>query len=130
MQARTIIYGRVEILVGGASGSYLPRTILSIILRGAKLGYCRPKQKIITGSLSSATNDPDTLTADLENQIAAAFYLLSLGPGSQIQRQVTQGPLSVSSLGSLIFHSSVKWDVSTNNHKSTVCHLAQSRRMQ
>lgn len=46
-------------------------TILSIIIRGAKIGYCGPKQKIISGNLPSATNDPDTLTADLENQIAA-----------------------------------------------------------
>ena len=45
-------------------------TILSIILRGAKLGYCGPKQRIISGNLPSATNDPDTLTADLKNQIA------------------------------------------------------------
>lgn len=35
------------------------------------MGYCGPKQKIISASLPSATDDPDTLTADLENQIAA-----------------------------------------------------------
>lgn len=45
--------------------------ILSIIIRGAKIRYCGPKQKIISGNLPSATNDPDTFTADLENQIAA-----------------------------------------------------------
>lgn len=44
--------------------------VLSIIIRGAKIGYCGPKQKIISGNLPSATNDPNTLTADLENQIA------------------------------------------------------------
>ena len=46
-------------------------TIISIILRGARIGYCGPRQKIISANLLSATNDPDTLTADLENQIAA-----------------------------------------------------------
>ena len=45
-------------------------TILSIIIRRARIGYCGLKQKIITGNLPSATNDPNTLTADLENQIA------------------------------------------------------------
>ena len=46
-------------------------TILSIIIRGAKIGYCGPKQKIISSNLPSATNDTNTLTADLENQILA-----------------------------------------------------------
>ena len=46
-------------------------TIVSIILHGARIGYCGPKQKIISANLPSATDDPDTLTADLENQIAA-----------------------------------------------------------
>lgn len=46
-------------------------TILSIITRGAKIGYCGPKQKIISGILPSATNDPDTPPTGLENQIAA-----------------------------------------------------------
>ena len=45
--------------------------IVNIILHGAKLGYCRPKQKIISANLSSATDDPTTLNADLENQIVA-----------------------------------------------------------
>ena len=45
-------------------------TILSIILRGAKLGYCGPKHKILSGNLPSAIKEQDTLTADLENQIA------------------------------------------------------------
>lgn len=44
-------------------------TILSIIIQGAKIGYCGPKQKIINGNLPLAINDPDTLTADLGNQI-------------------------------------------------------------
>ena len=49
-------------------------TILSIILRGAKLGYYGPKQKIISGNLPPATNDPGTLTADLKNQIAEGRF--------------------------------------------------------
>lgn len=40
-------------------------------MRGAKLGYCEPKQKIMSGNLPFTTNDPDTLIADLENQILA-----------------------------------------------------------
>lgn len=51
-------------------GTY-QETILSIIIRGARIRYCGPKQKIISGNLPSATNDPNTLTADLVNQIAA-----------------------------------------------------------
>ena len=45
------------------------KTIFSIILHEAKLGYCGPRQKIISNNLPSAINDPDTLKADLENQI-------------------------------------------------------------
>lgn len=41
------------------------------MIHGAKIEYCGPKQKIISGNLPLATNDPDILTADLENQIAA-----------------------------------------------------------
>ena len=33
------------------------------------MGYYRPRQRIISSNLPSATNDPNTLTADLENQI-------------------------------------------------------------
>ena len=44
-------------------------TILSIIICRARIGYYRLKQKIITGNLPSATNDPNTLTKDLENEI-------------------------------------------------------------
>ncbi len=51
-------------------GTY-QETILSIITRGVKIGYCGLKLKIISGNLPSATNNPDTLTADLENEIAA-----------------------------------------------------------
>lgn len=46
------------------------KTIFNIILRRAKLKYCGLKQKIISGKLLFAINDPDTLTADLRNQIA------------------------------------------------------------
>lgn len=46
-------------------------TILSIIIYRAKIRYYGPKQKIISSNLLSATNDPDILTIDLENQIAA-----------------------------------------------------------
>lgn len=79
--------------------NYLDKTyqekILSIIICGAKIGYCGPKQKIISDNLPLATNDPDTLTADLKNQIAAdqltkvsdmedyfIFFLLGLAPKS------------------------------------------------
>ena len=41
-----------------------------MLLRMGKFGHCGPKQKIIRGKLPSATNDPDTLTADLKNHIA------------------------------------------------------------
>lgn len=71
MQTRTTVGGRVEILVAKHPDGIYQEIILSIITRGAKLGYCGPKQRIISGNLLSATNDPDTLMADLENQIVA-----------------------------------------------------------
>lgn len=46
------------------------KTILNIIICRAKIEYCRPKQKIISGNLALATNNLDILTKDLENQIA------------------------------------------------------------
>lgn len=45
--------------------------IISIILRKAKIGYYGPKNKIISANLALATDDPNTLTADLKHQIAA-----------------------------------------------------------
>ena len=45
------------------------KTILSIILHRAKLGYCGSRQRNISSNLLSTTNDPHTLIADLENQI-------------------------------------------------------------
>lgn len=45
-------------------------TILNIIICRTKIGYCRLEQKIISRNLSSAINNPDILTTDLENQIA------------------------------------------------------------
>ena len=48
------------------------QSLASFITCGTKIGYCGPKQKIfISGNLPSATNDPDTLTANLERQIVA-----------------------------------------------------------
>ena len=45
-------------------------TILSIIIHKARIWYCGLKQKIIISNLLSAANNPNTLIADLENQIA------------------------------------------------------------
>ena len=71
---------------------------------GQELGTADQKQKIISANLPSATDDPDTLTADtltadLENQIAADqlteitdvedhFICSPLGLVPQVQRQV------------------------------------------
>ena len=66
-------------------------TILSIITRGAKIGYCGPKQKIISSNLLSATNDSDTLTADLENQVVAD----RLTEVSDIEDYFISSPLSL-----------------------------------
>ena len=43
--------------------------ILSIILRRARLRYCKPRQRIISSNLLPATNDLNAFTVDLENQI-------------------------------------------------------------
>lgn len=50
---------------------YLPRDNLSIIIHGAKIGYCGPGLGIIGGNLPSATNDMDAVTTGLGNRIAA-----------------------------------------------------------
>lgn len=73
--------------------------ILSIITRRAKIRYCRPKQKIISGNLPSATNNSDTLTADLENQIAA----------DQLTKVSEIGDYFISSLLGLVSKSNGKW---------------------
>lgn len=45
-------------------------TIFSIILQSTKIKYYRPKQRIISANLLSATNNFNTFTANLEKQIA------------------------------------------------------------
>lgn len=47
------------------------KTIFSIITDGAKIDYCKPKQKIISTNLLLATHNLDTLITDLKNQIVA-----------------------------------------------------------
>lgn len=59
-----------ELVENYPDGNY-QETIPRIIIQGAKIGYCGPKQKIINSNLPSATNDPNTLIADFENQPAA-----------------------------------------------------------
>ena len=59
-----LLEGR-RFLLGTHPDRIYQEIILKIILHTAKLGYCGPKQKILSGNLQSATNDRDTLTADL-----------------------------------------------------------------
>ena len=49
---------------------YYCQSIFGIIQSGARIGYMGPDQHILSENLSSATEDPTTLTKDLEKQIA------------------------------------------------------------
>ena len=48
---------------------FFKQTIFDIIEYGAKIGYTGPDQFIIGENLSSATEAPEIITKDLENQI-------------------------------------------------------------
>lgn len=68
---RALFIKRWGILLETHPNSNDQKTILSIIIWGINIRYYGPKQKVISGNLSSATNNPDILMTDLKNQIAA-----------------------------------------------------------
>jgi hypothetical protein len=43
-------------------------TLLHIIQYGARIGYCGPRQSIISSNLTSATADPSTLSLDIARE--------------------------------------------------------------
>jgi hypothetical protein len=45
-------------------------TLLHIIQYGARIGYCGPRQSIISSNLTSATADPSTLSLDIARELS------------------------------------------------------------
>lgn len=92
-------------------------TILSTIIRGAKIGYGGQKQRIISGNLPSATNGPNTFTADLENQLAADWLTVVSDMGDHF----------ISSALGLAPKSNGKWrriyHLSYSRGRSVNCHI-------
>jgi hypothetical protein len=98
-------------------------TLLHIIKYGARIGYCGPRQSIVSSNLTSATADPSTLSLDIARELSHHRIMQVPAPDSTAPDTVTAficSPLGLVPKGSggwrRIHHLSYPRGSSVNDH--------------